>query len=171
VNDQPAISVPPRRLTLRLTTMLVVIGIPMAGWLASGLLLRSSKCGGNSAALHVCTGFAALVAETAQGKPGIRLVDLDGSLASRHLWRGFISADEFLVAPPESVIDPSRRDVVIVCKTAFGNVPQPFLNLPFWRNWAHAVGYSNGESELISPAEYARLDLSGFVPADEWLGR
>ena len=28
---------------------------------------------------------------------------------------------------------------------------------------AHAVAYSNGETGLISPEQFARLDLSGFV--------
>jgi hypothetical protein len=58
-------------------------------------------------------------------------------------------------------IDPAApRQIVVVCDRAFDNVPDYLL----WPSpMAHAVGYSTGESGLISPEEFKRLDLSGFV--------
>jgi hypothetical protein len=48
-------------------------------------------------------------------------------------------------------------------------VPQPCLWNLFRQNPAHAVGYSDGSAGLISPEEYAALDLSRFIKARDWL--
>jgi hypothetical protein len=56
----------------------------------------------------------------------------------------------------------SNREIVIVCQTQFDNVHKPDLWNSFWRNPAHAVGYSDGSTGLISSEQYATLNLNGF---------
>lgn len=53
--------------------------------------------------------------------------------------------------------------VLAVCEQPFDNVPLPTLMNLFRRNPAHAVAYADGSTNLISPAAFAQLDLSGFV--------
>jgi len=58
-----------------------------------------------------------------------------------------------------------RREIIAVCDKAYDNVPQP----TFWNGYrktpAHAVAYSDGRTELISPADFKSLNLAGFVDA------
>ena len=57
----------------------------------------------------------------------------------------------------------SNREVVIVCGKKFSNVHKPgFLN-SFVSNPAHAVGYSDGTVGLVSPTEFSKISLNGFV--------
>jgi hypothetical protein len=58
----------------------------------------------------------------------------------------------------------TNREVVIVCEKPFDydKANQSFWNL-FKRNYAHAVGYSDGSGGIISPIEFANLDLRGFT--------
>lgn len=52
------------------------------------------------------------------------------------------------------------REVIVVCDRAYDNVPQRLL----WRApMTHAVGYSTGETGLISPEEFAQLDRREFI--------
>ena len=59
--------------------------------------------------------------------------------------------------------DKSKREIVIVCGKEFDNVPKPSLWNFYHRNPAHAVGYSDGTADLISPSAYTNLDLSQFI--------
>jgi len=59
----------------------------------------------------------------------------------------------------------SNREIVAVCPTLFSNMPQPILLNLYHKNPAHAVGYSDGTTGLISPKEFAGLNLSNFVSA------
>jgi hypothetical protein len=61
--------------------------------------------------------------------------------------------------------DNSNREIVAVCPTLFSNVPEPILLNFYHKNFAHAVGYSDGTTGLISPKEFANLNLSNFVSA------
>jgi hypothetical protein len=54
--------------------------------------------------------------------------------------------------------------VIVACDTPYRNVPRPWFGLA---PPTHAVAYSDGTSGLISPDEFAALDLSKFVPMDE----
>ena len=169
MSNIPATDVrPPRRFTLRVTTILVVLALVTTFWMVAEVLLQGTNCGGNSSTRVVCHRFVSLASEKARSHPGSRLSDLDRTEASQCFQSGFVAEEEFLIAPPVTVIAPSPRHLLVVCKTAFGNVPRPWIDLPFWRHRAHAVGYSNGEVELISPERYAQLDLRAFVPAHEW---
>jgi hypothetical protein len=57
----------------------------------------------------------------------------------------------------------SNRQVVIVCGKEFDNVPKPGFWNYFWRNPAHAVGYSDEKTGLISPEQFTNLISAGFV--------
>ena len=57
-----------------------------------------------------------------------------------------------------------NREVIIVCEKPFDydEINRSFWNL-FKRDYAHAVGYSNGKAGLISPEEFTNLNLREFV--------
>ena len=57
----------------------------------------------------------------------------------------------------------ANKEVVIVCSRSFDNVPQPSLFNFYRRNRAHAVGYSDGTTALISPQQFTNLNLNGFI--------
>ena len=54
--------------------------------------------------------------------------------------------------------------VVAVCNRWFGNVPQPTIWNFYRVTPGHATVFADGTTKIISPAEFATLDLSGFVP-------
>jgi hypothetical protein len=60
--------------------------------------------------------------------------------------------------------DKEKKEIVIVCGKEFDNVPRSPWTF-FLKNRAHAVGYSDGTTGLISPTEYTNLNFSGFVSA------
>jgi hypothetical protein len=52
------------------------------------------------------------------------------------------------------------KRIIMVCDHPYDNVPQRiFGRAPM----AHAVAYSTGETGLISPEEFGRLNLSRFI--------
>ena len=58
----------------------------------------------------------------------------------------------------------TNREIVIVCEKSFdyNKANTLFWNL-FKRNYAYAVGYSDGSAGIISPTEFTNLDLRGFT--------
>jgi len=56
-----------------------------------------------------------------------------------------------------------KREVVVVCGKEFDNVHKPGFVNSFFRNPAHAVGYSDGKSGLISVEEFTNFNFSSFV--------
>jgi hypothetical protein len=136
--------------------------------LALPLVTAKTNCGGNSYALSACATFAVAAYVTAQdnhsqfevGKIGKDEWQSFLTLAGNH-W-GMNRAD-FLVKTNFVLGNGSNRDVIIVSKREFGNVPQPTIRNFYHRNPAHAVGYSDGTTGLISPEQFANLNLTGFV--------
>ncbi|HEY5042826.1 MAG TPA: hypothetical protein VIK53_12575 [Verrucomicrobiae bacterium] len=57
----------------------------------------------------------------------------------------------------------ANRQIIVVCGKEFDNVPKPGFWNYFWRNPAHAVGYSDGQTGLISPDKFTNLISAGFV--------
>ncbi len=57
----------------------------------------------------------------------------------------------------------SNREVVIVCSKKYSDLHKPGFWNSFIPNPAHAVAYSDGTAELISPKQFARLNLNGFA--------
>jgi hypothetical protein len=57
----------------------------------------------------------------------------------------------------------TNREIVILCQRRYDNVPTPAPWNLFRDNPAHAVGYSDGTTGLISPAEFDSLFIYGFT--------
>jgi hypothetical protein len=57
----------------------------------------------------------------------------------------------------------TNREIVILSQRQFDNVPTPAPWNLFRRNPAHAVGYSDGTTGLISPAEFDSLVIDGLA--------
>jgi hypothetical protein len=72
---------------------------------------------------------------------------------------------DFLVKTNFTWGTSSNREIVIVCPSRFDNVPTPTLLNLYHKHPAHAVGYSDGTTELISPVEFTNLNLKGFASA------
>lgn len=53
--------------------------------------------------------------------------------------------------------------IVIVSGRVYDNVPTPALWNLYWRHPAHAVGYSDGTTGLISPEQFDSLNQFGFA--------
>ena len=106
--------------------------------------------------------FAGIVADERAGQFNINKMKMqDLTLISGDRWGS--AGSDFLVKTNFLITKSTNREIVIVSRHAFGNVPQPTF-WSFYRNhWAHAVGYSDGSAELISPKEFSKLNLSGFV--------
>jgi hypothetical protein len=136
---------------------------------AAGLVvpaMKRSNCGGNSAALAACKAYITV----------LQLWSADHEGQSFHFDQADTAARQELGRLPGALwirsarllarLDDVRMDaaadkrIIMVCDHPYGNVPQrTFGKSPM----AHAVAYSTGETGLISPEQFARLDLSGFV--------
>jgi hypothetical protein len=71
---------------------------------------------------------------------------------------------DFLVRTNFAWGDAANREIVIVCARVYDNVPVPAPWTVFYRNPAHAVGYSDGTRGLISTEEFNNLFSYGLVP-------
>jgi hypothetical protein len=147
----------------------IVFVIALIVAVALPILTAKTNCGGNSWALTACKTYATVADITAQdnhsqfevGKIGKDERQNFFELAGNH-W-GMNGAD-FLIKTNFALGSSSSREVIIVSKRKFGNVPQPTIWNFLHKNPAYAVGYSDGKTGLISPAEFTNLNLSGFVP-------
>jgi hypothetical protein len=150
----------------------IVIGLVFVVGLLAAMILpvlkQASNCGGNSYALNVCRTFAVTTEITAMdnqskfeiGKIGKNEGETLASLA-KSSW-GMNGAD-FLVRTNFVLGSSSNREIVIVCQRQFGNVPQPTLRNFYRQNPAHAVGYSDGTTGLISPEQFRNLNLADLA--------
>ena len=151
-----------------LTTIGVLLAVAIVGALALPLLITKTNCGGNSYALTACATFAVAANITAQDnhlqfEPGKIGEDMRRNFlmfAENH-W-GMNGAD-FLVKTNFFVGSSSNREVIIVSERKFGNVPQSTIWNFYHQNQAHAVGYSDGTTGLISPEQLTNLNLAGFI--------
>ncbi len=57
----------------------------------------------------------------------------------------------------------TNREIVILCQRLYDNVPTPAPWNLFHNTPAHAVGYSDGTTGLISPAEFDSLFIYGLT--------
>lgn len=58
---------------------------------------------------------------------------------------------------------PGGTTVVAVCNREFSNVPQPTFWNGFRKTPGHAALLSDGTTKVISPVQFASLDLTNFV--------
>lgn len=129
-------------------------------------LARPSNCGGNSAALAACKGYITVLRLWAADHDAQMFRHDHADQETRqHLARlpgaSWIHSARLLARLDDVRVDSAaERRIIMVCDRAYDNVPQRF----FGRSpLAHAVAYTTGETGLISPEEFARLDLSGFT--------
>jgi hypothetical protein len=143
---------------LGLFTVFVVIPL-----LVSFLLQPSSgKLRGNKYAMFMCRTEIRIWKN--EETNGVRF-DFN-KLSDENKWHAIALVDyqsDFWIKTDFDWENASNREIVIVCKKEFDNVPEPALWNFFRRNPAHAAGYSDGTADLISPEQFTNLNLSGFV--------
>jgi hypothetical protein len=148
-------------------TIAIVGTAAVAVLLSAPLFPRVTNCGGNSAALTACRGYATMIVVHAMDDPNglfstYRLTADDRTvIAAIRRDRGLRKA-HFLVRTGDIRATKTARPptIVIVADHPYDNVPErAFLHAPL----SHAVGYSTGETGLISVEEFSHLDLTQFV--------
>jgi hypothetical protein len=135
------------------------------------LPVRSSNCGGNTAASYNCWTIARACREVLdeRGDGVVTLGVVREKLEEELSFSPHLDGADFLVLNPRRPIGGQERTLVIVCSQPYDNDPPPTIWNLYARNMGHAAGYSDGTIALISPEEYASLDLSQFIKATEWL--
>jgi len=153
----------------------VIVGLLLI--LTIGIPARTN-CGGNSAALSDCQTYVLALLVEAADNPGhpFLLTNISPEtrkefafIARPNHWirkaHYLVSTEPLIGAELPIPKDPKNRRILIVCDTPFTNVPER----RFWHAPPpiHVVGYSDGATGLISPAEFAALDRSTFKRLDE----
>jgi hypothetical protein len=156
-------------MTLRMRWSLLgsaAIVLVAAGLMLPAIAIKRSNCGGNSAALAACKGYITVLELWAADHDGRSFhFDQADTNATRELGRlpgaSWIRSARLLARLDDVRMDTAAdKRIIMVCDHPYGNVPQRI----FGRSpMAHAVAYATGETGLISPEQFARLDLSGFV--------
>lgn len=146
-----------------------LLGLAAIVLVVAGMVLpamKRSNCGGNSAALAACKGYIAVLQLWAADHEGQKFYYAKADAETRqHLARlpgaSWIRSAQLLARLDDVRVDMAAdKHVIMVCDHPYDNVPQrTFGRAPM----AHAVAYSTGETGLISPEEFERLDLSGFI--------
>ena len=139
--------------------------------LVAPVLNETTNCGGNTAALSKCQNYHAAVWVEASDITGqsFFITNVTGKareqfaeMARDKSWTGqahyLVSTQAFIPTKSED------HRILIVCDRAYTNVPKHW----YWHAPpTHAVCYFDGRSGLISPSEFAALDLSMFKRLDE----
>lgn len=132
----------------------------------NGLLYRVSNCGGNSAARTYCQNIA-LTAEAMSSGSGntfdytkLSKQQQDGLSGTDYMWTGDA---RYLIRIGSVRTGHDTHEIIVVCDTAFGNVPQPTIWNLHHESLRHAVGYSDGSVGWLTPVEFAALNRSNFV--------
>ncbi len=122
--------------------------------------------GGNTAALVACNNYIMAIQSWAADHPGssFQLSQADPqtrAFLARLPANPLIGSARLLAIADGVHLNPAGdKRIIMVCDRAYDNVPQRiFGKSPL----AHAVAYSTGETGLINPQEFGRLDLSVFL--------
>jgi hypothetical protein len=158
--------------TLSNKKIIIALTVLLFALIAAGMLLpalaKTTNCGRNSAVLSVCNtcGMELYLASDDLGRR-YDITQLSDSckielakLASNH----WISEAKFFVRTNITLND-TQKLIWVVCDTPFENVPQPTIWNGYRKNPAHAVGFSDGTTGLIKPAEFKKLNLAEFIDA------
>ena len=136
---------------------------------ATGMMLpamKRSNCGGNSAALSACKAYITILQLWAADHHGESFhFDQADTQTRQQLGRlpgaSWIRSGRLMARLDEVRVEAAAdKRIIMVCDHPYDNVPQRIFGTS---PMAHAVAYSNGETGLISPQQFARLSLSGFV--------
>ena len=131
---------------------------------------RATNCGGNTAALSACRSYI-LTLELWEGQHPETIFDLDSISEDirrdvSHLpGASWLHSGRLMARRTLGKLDSKgRKEVILVYEKPHNNVPRvTFGHAPMM----HAVAFSTGETGLITPEEFARLDLTGFVDLKE----
>lgn len=133
---------------------------------SEGVLIHRTNCGGNSAAESNCRSIA--LTALVEGSDSNNVFDIehasketqtDIARAERDFWT---SGAKYLVRIGPIHTGHDTHEIVVVCDTAYGNVPQPSIWNLHRRTLRHAVGYSDGSIGWLTPAEFSDLNRSNF---------
>lgn len=145
-------------------TLKVVLGVLVIAVIACAILgfprAGSGKLRGNQYALFVCKCQIRNWKNTNPSNPSFDFYALSEADKKRTIAWGF--GANFWIRTNFHWTGVSNSEVVIVCESEFDNVPKSSWS--FDRKYpAHAVGYSDGKSGLISPSQFTNLSMVGFV--------
>lgn len=144
------------------TRIVLLIFGSVFGVVTLGILLgvrKHTPFSENRLALYLVEKYAAEARAQAElsGEHGFRVEATPVLLAPAQTRGG----PRYLVSVSPLVLPSNEsKRIIIVCDTPFSDVPKRVI---FQAPPSHAVGYSDGTTGLISPGEYARLNLSSFV--------
>jgi hypothetical protein len=134
------------------------------------ILSEKTNCGGNGYALTACAYFttaAEIVGQENHSRFEMgKMTKSEGKalqILAKEAWG--VRNGDFLVKTNFPLGTTNNRQVVVLCLREFANIPRPTIWNFFHQNPAHAVGYSDGTTGLVSPTEFQSLDLSGFASA------
>lgn len=160
---------------MKLTLKQKVAAIVGAVTIAAGTLpalVPPTNCGGQTVALSSVHSLAAALEV-------FRLKHLEGFDAEKHGWpdlnsQRFLdhiqpSSDSFLLGRRIGEASASNQ-IIAVCNLEFDNVPQPTIWNGYRRIPGHAALLADGTTKVITPAEFAALDLKQFVPLSSLKG-
>jgi hypothetical protein len=149
----------------KITVLATIVILALITAMAVPLLESSTNCGGNNSTRVDCyefTLYARLASDEKTEKFEIGKIDKQYlQMLARHHWG--ICGSDLLVRTNFSTSKVNNHELVIICTEPFGNIPQPTIWNFYHQTPAHAVGYADGKVDLISPAEFKNLNLSGFV--------
>jgi len=155
----------------RLLLLLGLVAIlAMSAAFALPLFALASNCGGNAAALSSVRMYVLLARVGAMDSPDRTFRVLAATPEQRKQLADvardhWLPTAHFLVSTVAlSEEQPSPRRIIVVCDTPYNNVPHRWAG---FAPPAHAAGFSDGSTELISPAQFRTLDRSSFVLLDE----
>jgi hypothetical protein len=131
-------------------------------------LFQHTNCGGNSAALARCNSYSLIARVNAQDHGPI--VDVSRFEKSDREQIASLANDCWLAGSKLLIrkstdFSKKERMIIAVCDTPYSNVPQPTVWNLYRKTPAHAVGYSDGTTRLISPAEFRDLHFEDFIDA------
>jgi hypothetical protein len=154
------------RMTTKKKTFIGIGAVLAVALFAGVVLTMTTNCGGNSYALTACQEFVitAQVASNSNTNSFVTANKIDDETLytlSREHWG--TTGSDFLIKTNFFVTNSTNREIIIVSTIEFANVPQPAIWNLYRKNPAHAVGYSDGTSGLISPFEFSNLNLNGFA--------
>ncbi|CAN5870853.1 hypothetical protein BH11VER1_BH11VER1_35910 [soil metagenome] len=132
-------------------------------------ILRPTNCGGNSSALYRVNRLIRFAHSASMGRPdGAFNFSKLSKTESRDLAQladsGWNRSAKFYVASGDISFSATTRRIIAVCNTPYRNVPERRLGMWLWpAPPTHAVAFSDGTTELISPTEYASINQSDLL--------
>jgi hypothetical protein len=143
-----------------LVKILAVLGVA-AAVLYYYVLVPEERPTGNRAALAMCGWELSTWQSYQANRPGFDFHQLTDDQKRRVIIYGM--NQDFLIRTNFLWSAATNREIVIVCQRRYDNVPTPAPWNLFHNTPAHAVGYSDGTTALISPAEFDSLFIYGLT--------